>query len=96
MSWSEIVHDNNFIPALGITLTFVLILLSLMGGLFLSFVRIMRGGAGKNGKERDAVEAREFQEMQRGFTRMEQRIEALETLMIDAHKEKERLEPWQG
>ena len=87
MNWSEIVHDNNFIPALAITLTFVLVLLALMGSLFLGFVNVMRGGAGKKGKERDAVETREFQEMQRGFTRMEQRIEALETLMLDAHKE---------
>lgn len=92
MQWHEIVHDNNFIPALAITLGFVLLCCTLLAITLVGLARVLRGGAGRQGKQRDAVETREFQEIQRGFTRMEQRIEALETLMLDSHKETS--EPW--
>lgn len=94
MVWQEFIRDDNFIPVLTICLSFVLVSFMLLGGMLIGFAKVMRGGAGKQNKERDAVETREFQEMQRGFSRMEQRIEALETLMLDAHKES--AEPWRS
>lgn len=45
----------------------------------------LRQGSGKN-KERDAEDTKTIQELYQGFERMEERVESLETLLLDKNK----------
>ena len=76
---------------------FVLLTLALIATVFLVpigivvlIVKILKGGESGKGKQTSAEEARLVQEIHHGLTRMESRIEVLETLLVDAEKEKEK------
>jgi hypothetical protein len=61
-----------------------LILCSLMSiGLGIAFIKaILGGGSTKQLRQFENQEARDFQDLERGFRRMEERLESLETLLI--------------
>ena len=70
-------------PLAGILFGFALILLFSFGGLTIAFVKALRsGGSTRKIRQFEAQEARSFQDLQRGFNRMEERIESLETLFM--------------
>ena len=50
-------------------------------------VRLFRGNAG-NSPEESRNEAKMIQELYHGFSRMEERVETLETLLLDAERSK--------
>lgn len=50
-------------------------------------VRLLRGNARSNPEE-SRNEAKMIQELYHGFSRMEERVEALETLLLDAERPK--------
>jgi len=65
----------------------VIPLMLIIGGIFFAAWKIWRGGS--TGKKLSADETRLIQEIHNGLMRMEERIEALETLLLDrAQKEK--------
>ena len=56
----------------------------LVGGFFLIWIlKIMQGGASRQERQVQAEETRLIQELHQGLIRMEQRIETLETLLLD-------------
>ena len=70
-------------PLAGMLFGFALILLFSFGGLTIAFVKALRsGGSTRKIRQFEAQEARAFQDLQRGFSRMEERIESLETLFM--------------
>ena len=66
----------------------VAVLLIFGGPIFLIALGILKGGKTKKGRNMEAEEARRVQEMYQGITRMEGRIEALETIILE-HERKE-------
>ena len=83
MIWADILNYGPVIPLAGMLFGFLLILLLSIGGLSVAFVKALRGGGStRKVRQLEAQEARAFQDLQRGFSRMEERIESLETLFM--------------
>ena len=68
----------------GILILGALILCVLLAvGLGMGFINaILGGGSSRKLRHMENQEVREFQELERGFRRMEERLESLETLLI--------------
>jgi phage shock protein B len=49
-------------------------------------IKILKGGLSRKGQRFQAEEARMIQEMYRGLSRMEERVEALETIILDRER----------
>jgi hypothetical protein len=81
--WADMVNQVPLIPLVAITLAFVLLFFVAMGGIGVAFVKAVRGG-GSTRKLRamEAEEIKAFQNLQRGFSRMQERLESLETLYM--------------
>jgi len=77
------VDIHELIPVLAIILGFVIVFIAVAGGLMIALVKAWRGGHKVATRKIDAEEALAFQELQRGFQRMENRVESLETLLIE-------------
>lgn len=54
--------------------------------------KIQTGGSFRGGEQLQANETRLIQELHQGLSRMEERIEALETIMLDREEKEERKE----
>ncbi len=67
---------------------FACVLVSLLGIMTLLIIRAMRGGRQPKG-DLAADEARLIQEIHRGLERMEQRVDTLETLLLDSRRHSE-------
>lgn len=81
--WFDVVNSGQVIPLAGMLFGFILVLFVCFGGLTIGFVKALRGGGStRKVREFEAQEAHAFQDLQRGFRRMEERIESLETLFI--------------
>jgi len=52
-------------------------------------IKILKGGVSRKGQGIQAEEAKKIQEMYQGLSRMEGRVEALETIILD-YERKER------
>jgi phage shock protein B len=65
-----------------------IVALLIIGALILVAIRILKGGSA-HGDGVNSDEARVIQEIYQGLSRMEERIEALETILLD-HDRKER------
>ena len=81
--WTDMINQIPIVPLVAICLTFVLLFFAAMGGIGVAFVKAVRGG-GSTRKIRamEAQEIKAFQNLQKGFTRMQERLESLETLFI--------------
>jgi phage shock protein B len=66
----------------------VAVLLIFGGPIFLIALAILKGGKSKKGQSIEADEARKAQEIYQGITRMEERIEALETIILEHEKKR--------
>lgn len=66
---------------------YAVVLIALIGGLVLGALRIIRGGSRRAG---DDDETATIQALHAGLARMEQRIEALETLLLDRDRKGDR------
>ena len=64
--------------------------LAIIGSTILIAIKILKGGLSRKGQKLQAEEARMIQEMYQGLSRMEERIEALETIVLDS-KRKDRV-----
>lgn len=64
----------------------IVLALAIIGSTILMAIRIIKGGVTKKQQAREAEEARTIQEMFQHLSRMERRIEALETILLDQQK----------
>ena len=60
--------------------------LAIIGSTILMAVKIIKGGISPKGRRSDAEEARIIQEIYEGLNRMESRVEALETLLLERER----------
>ena len=63
--------------------------LAIIGGTILMAIKILKGGLSRTDQKAQAEEAKMVQEIYDGLSRMEQRLESLETIILD-RKGKER------
>ena len=68
----------------------IVLALAIIGSTILMAIKILREGVSRKGQKHQAEEARMIQEIYQGFSRMEERVEALETIILD-HKRKDRV-----
>ncbi|MFC1822968.1 phage-shock protein [Thermodesulfobacteriota bacterium] len=59
------------------------LILAIIGSTILMAIKIIRGGLSRKGQKTQTDEARMIQEIYQGISKMEERIEALETLILD-------------
>jgi phage shock protein B len=57
--------------------------LAIIGSTILMAIKILKGGLSRTGQKSQAEEARMIQEIYQGLSRMEERVEALETIVLD-------------
>ena len=60
--------------------------LAIIGSTILMAIKIFKGGVSRKGQRFESEEARMIQEMYQGFSRMEERVEALETIILDRER----------
>ncbi len=83
MTAGDILASGQIIPLAATLIGFSIILLLSIGGLSVAFVKALQsGGSTRQVRQLQSLEARAFQDLQRGFSRMEERIESLETLFM--------------
>ncbi len=71
------------VQSLTIFMIFAIPLAAIVGGIFLAALKILKGDGSRHGAQSDAEETRLIQELNRGLTRLEERVEALETLLTE-------------
>ncbi len=84
---------NTFMrpDVLAVIMIFGIPVIAIIGGIFLSALKILKGSPGKQRNGTDASETKMIQEIHLGLTRMEKRVETLETILLDrARKEGDR------
>ncbi len=80
MNWQDTFLAGQTLPMAGVLLGFILLS---MTGLSIAFVKAIQGGGStRRYRELKAQETQAVQDLQRGFRRMEERLESLETLFI--------------
>jgi phage shock protein B len=60
--------------------------LAIIGSTILMAIKILKGGVSRKGQRLESEEARMIQEMYQGLSRMEERVEALETIILDRER----------
>ena len=60
--------------------------LAIIGSTILMAIKILKGGVSRKGQRFESEEARMIQEMYQGLSRMEERVEALETIILDRER----------
>ena len=71
---------------LAIIMIFGIPLAAIIGGCVISALKILKGGSTQRDKQSRAQETRLIQEIHHGLSRMEERVEALETILLDRKK----------
>jgi phage shock protein B len=64
----------------------VILSLLIIGGTILMGIKIAKGGVSRKHQHSQAEEARMIQEVYHGLTRMEKRVEALETIILEGDR----------
>ncbi|MBI9087185.1 MAG: phage-shock protein [Desulfobacterales bacterium] len=75
----------NVVFVVAIVFAGIVISLAIVGGTILMAIRIRHGGLGRKGQHSDAEDAKMIQEIYHGLSRMEERVEALETILMESH-----------
>jgi phage shock protein B len=60
--------------------------LAIIGSTILMAIKILKGGLSQKGQKLQTDEARMIQEIYQGLSRMEGRVEALETIILDRER----------
>jgi len=71
------------LTSVAVSLVFAIPLLVVVGVIVLLALKILKGGNGAKATERSAEEARIIQDVYHGLEKMEKRIEALETILLE-------------
>lgn len=74
------------ISIVGLVFIAPVIALAVICGTILLAIRIIKGDSARGGQKREADEAKMIQEIYQGLSRMEERVEALETILLDRAK----------
>jgi phage shock protein B len=67
----------------------IILCLAIIGSTILMAIKILKGGVSRKEQGIQAEEAKKIQEMYQGLSRMEERVDVLETIILD-HERKER------
>ena len=67
----------------------IILALAIIGSTILMGIRLIRGGVSKKDRQSQTDEAKMIQEIHQGLARMEDRVDALETIILD-HEGKDR------
>ena len=57
--------------------------LAIVGSTILMAIKILKGGVSRDEQKKQSEEARIIQEIYQGLSKMEERVEALETIILD-------------
>jgi len=76
--------DGIFIVA--IVFAGIVLALAIIGGTFLMAIRIIKGGVSRRDREWSSKETRMVQEIYQGINNLEERVESLETILLDRDK----------
>lgn len=82
----ESIQSVDLIGLIAVVMAFGLGFMGLLGGLTIGLVKAWRGDRKIRTTELDTEEAQAFQELQRSFQRMDERVQSLETLILDREK----------
>jgi phage shock protein B len=63
--------------------------LAIIGSTILMGIRIVKGGVSRKGQAYQADETRMIQELYQGLSKMEERVDALETILLDQERKGE-------
>jgi phage shock protein B len=63
--------------------------LAIIGSTILMAIKILKGGLSRKGQKLETDEAKVIQQIYQGLSRMEERVEALETIILD-HERKDK------
>ena len=63
-----------------------ILILAIIGSTILMAIKIIKGGISRKGQNIQTDEARLIQEIYQGLSRMEERVEALETIILDRER----------
>jgi len=66
----------------------IVLALAVIGSTILMGLKIIKGGASPSGQKTQTDEAKIIQEIFQGLGRMEERVEALETILLEREKER--------
>jgi hypothetical protein len=64
----------------------IVLALAVIGSTILMAIKIIKGGLSRKKQKYQADEARMIQEIYQGLSRMEERVESLETILLDGDK----------
>jgi phage shock protein B len=64
----------------------IVLALAIVGSTILVAIKIIKGGLSREGRSRQTEEARMIQEIYQGLSRMEERVEALETILLEQER----------
>ncbi len=67
------------------------LILAIVGSTILIGIKIVKGGVSKKSQKFQADEAKMIQEIYQGLSRMEGRVEALETIILDRERKEREL-----
>ena len=76
----EIMYAFGFIA---IVFGGIVLALAIIGSTILMAIKMLKGGFSRKGQQFQAEEAKVIQEIYQGLSRMEERVEALETIILD-------------
>jgi hypothetical protein len=60
--------------------------LAIVGSTILMAIKILKGGVSRDEQKKQSEEARIIQEIYQGLSKMEERMDALETIILDRHR----------
>ncbi len=75
---------------LAIIMVFAIPLAAILGGILLAIIKVLKGGSSRADSELQAEETKLIQDIHQGLTKMEERVEALETLLIERDTEDDK------
>ncbi len=64
----------------------IVLALAVIGSTILMAIKIIKGGLSRKKQKYQADEARMIQEIYQGLSRMEERVDSLETILLDGDK----------
>jgi phage shock protein B len=65
--------------------------LAIIGSTILMAIKILKGGLSRKGQKLETDEAKVIQQIYQGLSRMEERVEALETIILDRERKDQAL-----
>ena len=69
----------------------IILALAIIGSTLITAIKVLKGGVSRKGQKLETEEAGMMQEIYKGLSRMEERVETLETLLLDRERKDRRL-----